>query len=122
MLPIYEVAMVGGLAIILYNVIFGGDSVAEGSNGTTDTTDIVTNPLNPGLFRNDFDQYAPEVRESMVDKKRNKEHNAMTPHDYAVSLATSAQWATRTAPKSSKDSGSVYMSEYREFDPVNRNI
>jgi hypothetical protein len=32
---------------------------AEGSNnGTTDTTDIVTNPLNPGIFRNDFDQYS----------------------------------------------------------------
>jgi hypothetical protein len=122
MLPLYEVAMVGGLAIILYNVMFGHETAEGSNNGSTDTTDIVTNPLNPGIFRNDFDQYSAEVRESMVDKKKNKEHSAMSPHDYAVALATSSQWATRTAPKSSKDSGSVYMSEYREFDSVNRNI
>lgn len=121
-LPVQEILIVGGLAAILYSILFMDETTeASSSGGSTDTTDIVMNPLNPGIFRNDFDEYDPEVRDSMKEKKTRKEVNGMNFHDYATSLATSAKFATRSAPVS-KMGQSIYMSEYREGDSVNRNI
>ena len=121
-LPIQELLIVGGLGAILYSILFM-DEKAESSDtaGSTDTTDIVMNPLNPGIFRQDFDQYDPATRDSMKEKKVRKEANSSNFHDYAVALATSAKFATRKAPVT-KMGESVYMSDYREGDSVNRNI